>query len=138
MTARVGHQAPDFTATALVGTEFKEISLKDYAGKYVVLFFYPLGTSWSRSWRSVAVRVHEAGSNRVYGLGMLTARAMAVLQTSRSCARPRSSSSTLLPSVSVRLVPSSSAPRSTASSRTWRGSTLRARRVVSVARSTSR
>ena len=39
---RVGHQAPDFTATAVVDQEFKEISLSQYRGKYVVLFFYPL------------------------------------------------------------------------------------------------
>lgn len=38
----VGKKAPDFKATALVGKEFKEISLSDYKGKYVVLFFYPL------------------------------------------------------------------------------------------------
>ena len=39
---RVGQQAPDFTATAVVDQEFKEISLSQYRGKYVVLFFYPL------------------------------------------------------------------------------------------------
>ena len=39
---RVGMQAPDFAATAVVDQEFKEISLSQYRGKYVVLFFYPL------------------------------------------------------------------------------------------------
>ncbi len=39
---RVGMQAPDFTATAVVDQEFKEIKLSQYRGKYVVLFFYPL------------------------------------------------------------------------------------------------
>ena len=39
---RVGQKAPDFTATAVVDQEFKEISLSQYKGKYVVLFFYPL------------------------------------------------------------------------------------------------
>lgn len=35
--------APDFKATALMGdNSFKEISLSDYKGKKVVLFFYPL------------------------------------------------------------------------------------------------
>jgi alkyl hydroperoxide reductase subunit AhpC len=34
--------APDFSGVAVVNGEFKNISLKDYAGKYVVLFFYPL------------------------------------------------------------------------------------------------
>lgn len=39
----VQKKAPDFTAQAVLadGT-FKQISLKDYAGKWVVLFFYPL------------------------------------------------------------------------------------------------
>jgi peroxiredoxin (alkyl hydroperoxide reductase subunit C) len=39
---RVGQQAPEFTATAVVDQEFKTIRLSDYRGKYVVLFFYPL------------------------------------------------------------------------------------------------
>ena len=39
---RVGQEAPDFTATAVVDQEFKTVKLSDYRGKYVVLFFYPL------------------------------------------------------------------------------------------------
>lgn len=39
---RVGQQAPDFTATAVVDQEFKTIKLSDYQGQYTVLFFYPL------------------------------------------------------------------------------------------------
>ncbi|MEA5553791.1 peroxiredoxin [Anabaena cylindrica UHCC 0172] len=39
---RVGQQAPDFTATAVLDQEFKTIKLSEYRGKYVVLFFYPL------------------------------------------------------------------------------------------------
>ncbi len=39
---RVGQQAPDFTATAVVDQEFKTIKLSDYRGQYVILFFYPL------------------------------------------------------------------------------------------------
>ena len=38
---RVGQQAPDFTATAVVDQEFKEITLSQYRGKYVVLFSIP-------------------------------------------------------------------------------------------------
>nr|ACO15718.1 Peroxiredoxin-2 [Caligus clemensi] len=34
--------APQFKTMAVVNREFKEVSLNDYAGKYVVLFFYPL------------------------------------------------------------------------------------------------
>ena len=34
--------APDFKGTAVVNGEFKDISLADYRGKYLVFFFYPL------------------------------------------------------------------------------------------------
>lgn len=34
--------APSFNGTAVVDGQFKEISLQDYKGKYLVLFFYPL------------------------------------------------------------------------------------------------
>lgn len=34
--------APDFTADAVVGTDFKTVTLSAYKGKWVVLFFYPL------------------------------------------------------------------------------------------------
>lgn len=34
--------APAFKGTAVVNGQFKEISLSDYKGQYVVLFFYPL------------------------------------------------------------------------------------------------
>ncbi|MBT3865668.1 redoxin domain-containing protein [Candidatus Woesearchaeota archaeon] len=33
--------APSFTAEALVGNDTKKVSLSDYKGKWVVLFFYP-------------------------------------------------------------------------------------------------
>ena len=39
--ARVGQQAPDFEATAYVDGGFKNIKMSDYAGKWVVLCFYP-------------------------------------------------------------------------------------------------
>lgn len=42
MAATVGLAAPEFTATACVGNEFKDIKLSDYRGKNVVLFFWPL------------------------------------------------------------------------------------------------
>lgn len=38
----VGSQAPDFKGTAVVGHEFRSISLKSFKDKWVVLFFYPL------------------------------------------------------------------------------------------------
>eukprot|EP01128_Nolandella_sp_AFSM9_P001800 TRINITY_DN1220_c0_g1_i1.p1 TRINITY_DN1220_c0_g1~~TRINITY_DN1220_c0_g1_i1.p1 ORF type:complete len:234 (-),score=72.75 TRINITY_DN1220_c0_g1_i1:771-1373(-) len=40
--AAVGTKAPEFSATALVGKEFKNLTLSSYSGKWVVLFFYPL------------------------------------------------------------------------------------------------
>lgn len=39
MALKVGDQAPDFT---LLNTEAKEVSLADFAGKKVVLHFFPL------------------------------------------------------------------------------------------------
>ena len=43
MPAQVQKEAPDFTATAVVNEEFKQLKLSDYRGKnYVILFFYPL------------------------------------------------------------------------------------------------
>lgn len=40
--ADVQTKAPDFKGTAVVDSDFKEIKLSDYHGKYLVLFFYPL------------------------------------------------------------------------------------------------
>ena len=34
--------APDFKGKAVIGKNFKEISLADYKGKWLVFFFYPL------------------------------------------------------------------------------------------------
>jgi len=43
MPAFVTKEAPDFTAQAVMpDNSFQEISLSQYRGKYVVLFFYPL------------------------------------------------------------------------------------------------
>nr|YP_010199007.1 2-Cys peroxiredoxin [Hydropuntia urvillei]UAD88456.1 2-Cys peroxiredoxin [Hydropuntia urvillei] len=39
---RVGQQAPNFSAIAVYDQEFKNITLSDYLGKYVILLFYPL------------------------------------------------------------------------------------------------
>ena len=39
---QVGKPAPLFTATAVYDQEFISLSLADYIGKYVILFFYPL------------------------------------------------------------------------------------------------
>lgn len=43
MSVLVAQEAPEFTAQAVMpDNSFQEISLSDYKGKYVVLFFYPL------------------------------------------------------------------------------------------------
>jgi len=43
MPSLVTKQAPDFTATAVMADDsFQPISLSDYRGKHVLLFFYPL------------------------------------------------------------------------------------------------
>ena len=41
MTARVGQKAPDFTAPAYYKGSFGPITLSDFAGKWVLLCFYP-------------------------------------------------------------------------------------------------
>merc|ERR1712130_75081 len=38
----IGKPAPEFSKTAVVDGDFKTVSLSDYKGKYLVLFFYPL------------------------------------------------------------------------------------------------
>uniref|UniRef100_A0A183C0Z4 thioredoxin-dependent peroxiredoxin n=1 Tax=Globodera pallida TaxID=36090 RepID=A0A183C0Z4_GLOPA len=40
--AFIGKPAPKFSADAVVNGDFKTVSLDDYKGQYVVLFFYPL------------------------------------------------------------------------------------------------
>ncbi|KAG8190929.1 hypothetical protein JTE90_002536 [Oedothorax gibbosus] len=42
MAPELTKPAPDFHGTAVVNGSFKDISLGDYKGKYLVLFFYPL------------------------------------------------------------------------------------------------
>lgn len=39
---KVGDSAPDFSVKALEGREFTDVSLSDYEGQWVVLFFYPM------------------------------------------------------------------------------------------------
>src|SRR5210317_726370 len=43
MAVLVGKKAPDFTAAAVINGEeiVEDFKLSDYAGKYVILFFYP-------------------------------------------------------------------------------------------------
>ena len=45
ITVQVGQPAPDFNLEAVVGTtpgkEYKQVDLKDFRGKWLILFFYP-------------------------------------------------------------------------------------------------
>jgi peroxiredoxin (alkyl hydroperoxide reductase subunit C) len=41
MGVRVGQKAPDFTAPAYYKGKFTSVKLSDYAGKWVMLCFYP-------------------------------------------------------------------------------------------------
>ena len=42
LAAQVQKPAPAFKAQAVVDGQFKEVSLEDYKGKYLVVYFYPL------------------------------------------------------------------------------------------------
>lgn len=44
MERLVGRKAPDFKMNSVLGdgSEFKEVKLSDYNGKWLVMFFYPL------------------------------------------------------------------------------------------------
>ncbi len=42
MAVQIGRPAPEFTADAYHKGEMTQVSLSDYKGKWVVLFFYPL------------------------------------------------------------------------------------------------
>jgi len=41
-TFQVGKAAPEFQAKAYMNGQFKDLALKDYRGRWVCLFFYPL------------------------------------------------------------------------------------------------
>ena len=41
MTARVGQKAPDFTAPSYYKGSFTPVKLSDFAGKWVLVCFYP-------------------------------------------------------------------------------------------------
>ena len=42
MATLVGKKAPAFALDAVIGGQFKTVSLDDYKGKWLLLFFYPL------------------------------------------------------------------------------------------------
>jgi len=46
MTSLVQKKAPEFSGQAVIDRRFEEIKLSDYKGKYVVLVFYPLDSTF--------------------------------------------------------------------------------------------
>jgi peroxiredoxin (alkyl hydroperoxide reductase subunit C) len=74
MAAFVTQPAPDFKAKALVHGEFKEISLSDYKGKKIVLFFYPLDFTFVCPTEILAfadaIKEFEARNTQVIGVSV--------------------------------------------------------------------
>ena len=63
---KVGTPAPDFRAQSYISGEFKEIGLRDFHGKWVCLFFYPLDFTFVcptelRSFGTLESKFKEAG-----------------------------------------------------------------------------
>ena len=74
MAAFVTQPAPDFKATALVNGEFKDITLSQFKGKKVVLFFYPLDFTFVCPTEilafSDAIKEFEARNTQVLGVSV--------------------------------------------------------------------
>jgi alkyl hydroperoxide reductase subunit AhpC len=74
MIARVGKKAPDFEAMAHVDGGFKPIKLSDYAGKWVLVCFYPGDFTfvWPTELAAVAVHYDELQALGVSVLSLST------------------------------------------------------------------
>ena len=63
MDRLVGKKAPNFTMNACKGdgSSFEEVSLEDYRGKWLVMFFYPLNFTdvWPTELRAYSDRIEE-------------------------------------------------------------------------------
>jgi len=75
MSVLVTKPAPDFTAQAVMPDgSFQEVSLSDYKGKYVVLFFYPLDFTYVCPTEIIAfsdrVKDFEAAGVQVLGVSI--------------------------------------------------------------------
>ncbi|KAJ0391333.1 hypothetical protein P43SY_012134 [Pythium insidiosum] len=55
--ADVGLTAPEFTAQAVANGEPNTVSLKDYCGKYVLVFFYPLDSFVAEAFSQIGCEV---------------------------------------------------------------------------------
>ncbi|XP_045620437.1 peroxiredoxin [Procambarus clarkii] len=60
LAVAVTKPAPSFKGQAVVGGQFKEITLEDYRGKYLVLFFYPLDFTFVCPTELIAFSEHVA------------------------------------------------------------------------------
>jgi peroxiredoxin (alkyl hydroperoxide reductase subunit C) len=56
----VSRPAPDFSAQALLGRDFRSVRLKDFAGRWVLLLFYPLDFTFVCPTELVALNDHLA------------------------------------------------------------------------------
>src|ERR1700745_2846565 len=59
-TLKVGAMAPDFKAKSYTAGKFKDVSLSDYQGKWVCLFFYPLDFTFVCPTEIKSFAQHEA------------------------------------------------------------------------------
>ncbi len=41
MSAQIGQKAPDFKMQGIFKGEIRDVSLEDFTGKWIVVFFYP-------------------------------------------------------------------------------------------------
>ena len=57
---KMGAIAPDFKAKAYVAGKFQDVSLKDFQGKWVCLFFYPLDFTFVCPTEIKSFQQHEA------------------------------------------------------------------------------
>lgn len=63
MDRLVGKKAPDFSMNTCTGdgSDFEEVSLKDYSGKWLIMFFYPLDFTdvWPTELKAYSDRIEE-------------------------------------------------------------------------------
>ncbi|VVD05483.1 unnamed protein product [Leptidea sinapis] len=83
MPLQLTKPAPQFKTTAVVNGEFKDVSLADYKGKYVVLFFYPLDFTFVCPTEIIAFS-ERADDFRKIGCELLQVRAGAARQWRKS------------------------------------------------------
>ena len=107
MSVLVTQQAPDFKAQAVMPSGmFEEISLSDFRGKYVILFFYPLDFTFVCPTEIIAFsdRVAEFEALNVQILGV-SVDSQLKSAASPCCAVSRSSREVILRAMNSRSSP---------------------------------